>query len=81
MMVPLSDTKARLMARSFQQTQGINYDENFALVTHTTTVLTLIIVATSSSWTISHMDVKNVFFMVICMEKFICNHHLVLMLP
>ena len=53
--------KARLVARGFQQTQGIDYDETFAPVAHMTTVRTLIAVAASSSWTISQMDVKNDF--------------------
>ena len=34
--------KARLVAHGFQQTQGIDYDETFAFVTHMTTVQTLI---------------------------------------
>jgi hypothetical protein len=53
--------KARLMARGFQQTQGLDYDETFAPVAHMTTIRTLIAVAASSSWTISQMDVKNAF--------------------
>jgi hypothetical protein len=53
--------KARLVACGFQQTQGLDYDETFAPVAHMTTVRTLITVATSSSWTISQMDVKNAF--------------------
>jgi hypothetical protein len=53
--------KARLVARGFQQTQGLDYDETFAPVAHMTTIQTLIAVAASSSWTISQMDVKNAF--------------------
>ena len=55
--------KARLVARGFQQTQGRDYDETFAPVAHMTTVRTLIIVAATSSWTISQMDVKNAFLL------------------
>jgi hypothetical protein len=53
--------KARLVARGFQQTQGIDYDETSALVAHLTTVRALLVVVASSSWTISQMDVKNAF--------------------
>jgi hypothetical protein len=53
--------KARLVARGFQQTQGLDYDETFAPVAHMTNVRTLIVVATSNYWSISQMDVKNVF--------------------
>jgi hypothetical protein len=44
--------KAHLVARGFQQTQGLDYDETFALVAHMTTVCTLIAVAAASSWSI-----------------------------
>ena len=50
-----------MVARGFQQTPGLDYDETFAPVAHMTTVRTLIAVAASCSWTISQMDVKNAF--------------------
>ena len=53
--------KACLVARGFQQTQGHDYDETFALVAIVIIVRTLIEVASTSSWTNSQMDVKNAF--------------------
>ena len=53
--------KARLVARGFQHTPRLNYEETFAPVAHMTTVGTLLAVAASSSWAISQMDVKNAF--------------------
>jgi hypothetical protein len=45
--------KACLIARGFQQTQGLDYDQILAPVAHMTTIHTLIVVAASSSWPIS----------------------------
>jgi len=53
--------KAHLVARGFQQTLGLDYDETFAPVAHMTIDRTLIAVVAFSSWTISQMDVKNAF--------------------
>ena len=52
--------KARHVARGFQQEQGRDYDETFALVAHMTTVRTPL-VASVKQWSISQLDVKNVF--------------------
>ena len=53
--------KACLVARGFQQSHGKDYDETFAPFAHMTSVRTLIVVAATRSWKISHMDVKNAF--------------------
>ena len=53
--------KARLVARGFQQEQGRDYDETFALVAHMTTVRTLLVVASVRHWSVSQLDVQNVF--------------------
>jgi hypothetical protein len=45
--------KARLVARSFQQEQGRDYDEIFAPVAHMTTIRTLLVVASVREWSIS----------------------------
>jgi hypothetical protein len=52
--------KARLVACSFQQEQGRDYDENF-VVAHMTTIHTLLTVTSVREWSISQLDVKNVF--------------------
>jgi len=59
--VSIERYKAHLVARGFQHTPRLNYEETFAPVAHMTTVGTLLAVAASSSWAISQMDVKNAF--------------------
>jgi hypothetical protein len=53
--------KAHLVARGFQLEQGHDYDETFALVAHMTMICTLLAVASVREWSISQLDVKNVF--------------------
>jgi hypothetical protein len=57
----LEHYKAHLVARGFQQEHGLDYDEIFAPVAHMTTIYTLLVVASFWKWSISHLDVKNVF--------------------
>ncbi|CAM8895662.1 unnamed protein product [Rhodiola kirilowii] len=53
--------KVCLVARGFQQEYGHDYDETFAPVAHMSTIRTLLDVASIREWSISQLDVKNVF--------------------
>ena len=53
--------KPRLVVRDFQEEYGRDYEETFAPVAHMHIVHTLIVVAVVRDWTLSHLDVKNVF--------------------
>jgi hypothetical protein len=53
--------KARLVARGYSQTYGIDYDETFAPVAKMNTVRILISCATNFGWPLHQLDVKNAF--------------------
>jgi hypothetical protein len=53
--------KARLVAHDFQQVQGHDYNETCAPVAHMTTIRTLLAMTFVQKWSISQLDVKNVF--------------------
>jgi hypothetical protein len=65
--------KAHIIARGFQQEQGRDYDETFALVAHMTTIHTLLDVASVQEWSISQLDVKNAFLnSELCEDVYMC---------
>jgi len=53
--------KARMVARGFQQKEGIDYDETFATVVKAPSYRILMAMAGSLGWTVYLMDVKTAF--------------------
>jgi Reverse transcriptase (RNA-dependent DNA polymerase) len=53
--------KARLVAKRFTQTHGIDYQKIIAPVVKMNTVRILLSVVTNLGWTLFQMDVKNIF--------------------
>jgi hypothetical protein len=53
--------KARLVARSFVQQEGIDFDDTFAPMARMESVRLLFSLATQEGWHVHHMDVKSAF--------------------
>jgi hypothetical protein len=53
---------ARLVAKGYSQTKGIDYAETFSLVAKLNTIILLISLATKYHWKLHHIDVKSAFF-------------------
>ena len=53
--------KARLVAKDFTQTYGIDYSETFAPVAKMNTVRVILSLAANYGWKLQQFDVKNVF--------------------
>ena len=53
--------KARLAARGYTQTYGIDYQETFAPVAKMNTIRILISLAVNLDWPLNQYDIKNVF--------------------
>lgn len=49
------------MAKGYNQTAGIDYQETFSPVVKMVTVMSIIVVATAENWMIYQMDVFNAF--------------------
>jgi hypothetical protein len=57
----LSRYKARWVVRGFSQQHGVDYEETFSPVVKPATIRVVLSLATSHSWPIHQMDVKNAF--------------------
>jgi hypothetical protein len=57
----ISRYKSRLVAKGFQQVQGIDYDETFAPVVKMDSIRLALAIAIAKGWEVHHMDVKNAF--------------------
>jgi transposase InsO family protein len=53
--------KARLVARGFQQREGLDFDETYAPVAKYNTLRTLLAIAGHRGWTVRHLDVATAF--------------------
>jgi hypothetical protein len=53
--------KARLVARSFVQREGIDFDDTFAPVARMESVRLLFALAAWEDWHVHHMDIKSAF--------------------
>lgn len=53
--------KARLVAKRYTQTYGVDYQENFAPVAKMDTARILFSLATNFNWNLSQFDAKNTF--------------------
>ena len=53
--------KARLVAKEFTQTYGIDYQETFAPVAKRNTIRIILSLATNLNWSLQQFDVKNAF--------------------
>ncbi len=58
---PVSRYKARLDAKGYAQTYGIDYEETYSPIAKMTTIKAIIAMAVTKGWSLHQMDVKNVF--------------------
>jgi histone deacetylase 1/2 len=57
----VSRYKARLVAKSYAQTYGIDYEKTYSLVAKMTIVRAIIVMVITKGWSLHQMNVNNVF--------------------
>jgi ATP-binding cassette subfamily B (MDR/TAP) protein 1 len=56
-----SKYKVKLVARGFEQKEGLDFQETFAPIIKWSTIRSVTVLITHFGWKISHMDVKTMF--------------------
>ena len=67
--------KARLVEKGYTQTYGIDYTEKFAPIAKINAVRVLLSLVVNLNWPPQQFDVKNPFYMVIYLKKYIWIFH------
>jgi len=63
--------KARLVAQGFTQTQGLDYEEIFALMAKLNSIRVILSLAINLDWKLHQVDIKNAFLNCELEKKFI----------